>query len=133
MLRDWGFEAGSNPFSGTADPARADYDIYFDSGPDRIYLEAKNDLRSATTPFFCLERKAIEHSLAPLFVYHIRNPDLIWCFHRWELDDLLNSPSYRHIAAGQYQEENVLVPKEVLGSVGRPFEQAIRLLTKQAA
>jgi hypothetical protein len=104
-----------------------------DIGADRVYLELKDDFKSADTPNFCLEIKAIRHSKAPLFVYHIRNPDCFWVFHVWELEDLIASPLYRHCKIGDYGDEGVLVPKEVLQSVGRPFEEAIQSLTKAVA
>jgi hypothetical protein len=136
----WGISAGLNPYT---DERIKDYDVWAETFAGQVYIECKDDFASERTPNFAIELEAYNHSKAPLFVYRIRNPDVVHAFHRYEIDSLLRAQKlttagrflrYRRIQMGDQQNNlGILIPKEILKTVGRPFEAAINQLAKQAA
>jgi hypothetical protein len=108
-------------------------------------VEAKLDEYSERSGNFCIELEALHHSKAPLFVYGLPEGGnlRLHSFVAWELEKLTRDQILTH--SGRFyryprlqvgdQPDNigVLVPKEVLKTVGRPFEQAVRLLTQAKA
>jgi hypothetical protein len=144
ILKSWGIPCGLNPYSGTEDPRRADYDVWLYS-PDSLTIEVKNDEMSYATGNVCIELAALHHSKAGLFAYFLpfqvagRKKLYVHAFFPQELSTLTIATkltpqgrfyTYRHTRVGD-QENNVgvLVPREVLRTVGRPFGEAIRLMT----
>lgn len=137
-MKSWGIPAGLNPHH---DHRLADYDVWMCDPDSGYWLEAKLDWKSAETGNVCIELEALHHSKAVLFIYGL--PDhgklYIHSFHPWELESLTTAQKlthsgrfyrYQHRQVGDQPENvGVLVPKEVLKTVGRPFGQAIRLLT----
>ncbi|MGE5646414.1 MAG: hypothetical protein ACM336_11545 [Acidobacteriota bacterium] len=69
-LYSQGFPVGYNPFTGTEDPRREDFDIYVGQPEDNpLLLEVKMDWGSAFSGNIFVEEKALKNSKAHKFVY----------------------------------------------------------------
>jgi len=143
LLHSWGISAGLNP--STEYQGMSAYDVWMMLDGRPLYLECKLDSASKKTGNVCLELRALRHSKSPLFVYGLPYADkklYIHVFHPLELESLIRATklthtgrfyAYRHVPAGDYGDECVLVPRQVLKSVGRPFQTALKELTKAIA
>jgi hypothetical protein len=142
LLNSWGISAGLNPHH---DQRLADYDVWLFSPDSGYWLECKADWKSKETGNICVELEALGHSRAFLFVYGLpygTRKVYIHAFAESDLRDLTKRTklthngrlwAYRHIAVGdQIDNEAVLIPREIVKTVGLPFGRAIRELTNNA-
>jgi hypothetical protein len=144
-LSRWGIEAGRNPYSGTEDSRRGDYDVWFVLGTSTYTIEAKLDSMAHKTGNFCIELEATAHSKASLFVYGLPAAKLyLHAFTKSELEGLIGATTYRpgqgrlllyrRIRIGDQPDNlGIVPPLSLLQSVGRPFGQAIRDLIRLEA
>jgi len=104
-LYSQGIPVGFNPFSGTEDPRREDFDIYVGQPEDNpLLLEVKMDWGSAFTGNIFVEEKAIRNSKAHKFVY---GRLFLNVFDRQHLLEMYHAKQRTRRADGSYMERDL--------------------------
>lgn len=125
LLSDAGLPWARNPFTGTEDERRKDYDIRV----GQALVECKANPATTKTGNICLETDILENSKAHYFL--IAFPVVGgWHGHvldRTDIETLLKATKltfqgrtwkYKRVPAGQYHQENMLVPTTELTNYG---------------
>lgn len=138
-----GIPFGFNPYTGTDDPRRADFDLYTGQPEDATLWEAKMDWLSGITGNYFIEGKSLENTKAQKFI--IARP-WITVFHTDQLRALYNAKNrvrrddgtfaeqyhYKHVQGGdQASNEGVIVPCKEANQFGKPLWEAVKTLTEQ--
>ena len=133
---------GFNPYTGTEDPRREDYDFYIGQPGAEAFWEAKMDWVSAFSKNLFIEEKTLRNTKADKFAIGLL---YVHTFDTKELVDLYNAKQkvrradgtfaeqylYKHVAGGdQAGNMGMLLPREVTKTVGQPFWKATRELTQ---
>ena len=103
-----GIPFGFNPYSGTDDPRREDYDLYLGQPEAATLFEAKMDWGSGITGNIFVEEKALANTKASKIVY---GRLLIDVFDRTRLVEMYNARCqgmhvYKHVITGGDQAHN---------------------------
>lgn len=134
---------GFNPYTGTDDPRREDYDIYAGPKNAETFYEVKMDWLAALSGNFFFEKKAIYNTKADKFI--VARP-WITVFDTQRIREFFEAknrvrrldgtyseqPLYKHVQGGdQAGNEGVLVPCKEANQFGKPLWEAVRELTQQ--
>lgn len=124
---------GFNPYTGTEDPRREDYDFYTGQPGTETFWAAKMDWMSCFTKNLFIEERTLRNTKADKFAIGLL---YVHTFDTKELPDLYNVKQkvrctdgtfaeqylYKHVAGGdQAANMGTLLPREVAKTVGQPF------------